>query len=428
MLLSDDITLPCGLRFPNRLAKAAMAESMAPDSHNPDDKFLIAYREWAEGGWGNVMVSQIYLGGPADVQIPTKPSERLQEIWKAWAETCQRQGTPTLVQLCHPGRQSPPGAGQRSFFSKTIAPSAVKLDFGHGLLTRAMALVLFGTPREMTLSDINEAIEQFVAGAKQSHVAGFKGVELHGAHGYLLAQFLSPKSNIRQDEFGGSPAKRAEIVLRIIRRIREETSKEFCIGIKLNSVDASDSGSLEDIMEQIGLIDDAGIDFVEISGGTYEKPLTFQDSEVGAPNPGSKTSSSSPNAVVKTSTLQREAFFLSFAQTVRQRFPSLILMVTGGFRTRLGMEAALQSGACDLIGIARPAAVIPQLPKEIILNTQVKDEDANIHLKPFAVSKFVRLLIWLSPIRSVGAGVVSVYYASQIQRMGQGLKPVDSRV
>jgi 2,4-dienoyl-CoA reductase-like NADH-dependent reductase (Old Yellow Enzyme family) len=169
-----------------------MAEAMAP-SHIPDEKFLKAYGEWQDGGWGlimtgNVQVSDTYLGSPGDVailsQTSANPSNTTKEIWKKWAATCQRSGTPAIVQLCHPGRQSPPAAGNRSFFAKTIAPSAVKLNFGDNLIARAAVAFMFGTPREMTVEEIageEGAIEQFVAAAKQVSDAGFKGVELHGA-------------------------------------------------------------------------------------------------------------------------------------------------------------------------------------------------------------------------------------------------------
>lgn len=233
------------------------------------------------------------------------------------------------------------------------------------------------------------------------------------SHGYLLAQFLSPHTNQRTDDFGGTAAKRAEIVLQIIRRIRKETSTDFCIGIKLNSVDAALSESLSDVMEQIQLIVDSGIDFIEISGGTYENPRMMAEP------------TSLKTQDVKKSTIDRESFFLQFAQTVRENFPSVVLMVTGGFRTRRGMEAALQSGACDLIGIGRPAAVLPALPTEIILNTkEVADEDATITLAPLKVPFIINAL----PIKPLGGGYQSQYYAAQIQRMARGLKPVDSRI
>jgi 2,4-dienoyl-CoA reductase-like NADH-dependent reductase (Old Yellow Enzyme family) len=128
-----------------------------------------------------VQVSELYLGQPGDVQTPASPSDATKQMWKEWAAATQRLGTPALVQLCHPGRQSPPGAGSRSFFSKNIAPSPVKLNMGPSFLAKAAVTVMFGTPREMTHKDISLAIDQFVAGAKQAHEAGFKGVELHAA-------------------------------------------------------------------------------------------------------------------------------------------------------------------------------------------------------------------------------------------------------
>ena len=126
----------------------------------------------------------------------------------------------------------------------------------------------------------------------------------------------------------------------------------------------------------------------------------------------------------KQSTLLREAFFLQFAQEVRARFPKAVLMVTGGFRTRVGMEAALKSGGCDLIGLARPAAVLPKLPKEIILNEKISDEDARVVLAPVPTPGWIK---WV-PIKALGGGLQSKYYAGQIQRLAKGLRPVDSRI
>ncbi|KAF7928933.1 uncharacterized protein EAE97_009775 [Botrytis byssoidea] len=413
MLLSEKITLPCGLTLPNRLCKGAMAEAMST-THVPDESFLKAYGTWADGGWGmvmtgNIQVSSKYLGGHKDVVSTPRPTEETKAMWKSWAATSQRSGTPTIVQICHAGRQSPLGAGDRSLFSKTVAPSAVAINFGSSFIERTVAALMFGTPRELTIDEISGPggiIDEFVLAAKQSFEAGFKGVELHGAHGYLLAQFLSPKSNLRTDEFGGTARKRAEVVVRIINEVRKQTSKEFCIGIKVNSVDAASNESLEDSMEQIRCIVEAGVDFIEISGGSYENPRMM-----GEPSSAPTTSS-------------RESFFLEFAQTVRKQFPSVLLMVTGGFRTRVGMEEALKSGGCDLIGIARPAAVIPKLPNEIILNKDIPDEEANITLKPLSPPFLVRHM----PVKQVGAGYQSMYYSSQIQRMAQGMAPVNTKV
>jgi len=231
---------------------------------------------------------------------------------------------------------------------------------------------------------------------------------------------LSPQTNLRTDDFGGSSKKRAEIVLRIIQGIRKATSNEFCIGIKMNSVDAASAESLSDVMEQIKLIVECGIDFIEISGGSYENPRMMAEPQLAT---NSTPTDSSNDSNLKTS--QRESFFLEFAKAVRENFPSVVLMVTGGFRTRVGMEGALQSGNCDLIGIGRPAAVVPKLPKEIILNTQqIADEKAQVALAPVPVPFIIKHI----PVKQVGAGVQSQYYGSQIQRMGQGLGPIDTRI
>lgn len=235
----------------------------------------------------------------------------------------------------------------------------------------------------------------------------------------MLAQFLSPQTNRRNDDFGGTPQKRVELVLRIIRAIRNATSKEFCIGIKMNSVDAASSESVSDVIEQIRLIVECGIDFIEISGGSYENPRMAVE----------PTATAGPTATalskISEKTAARESFFLEFAKTVREAFPELVLMVTGGFRTRIGMEAALTSRGCDLIGIARPAAVLPRLPKEIILNTkEVPDEEAQVSLAPLRIPWLMQHI----PVKQVGAGFRTKYYASQIQRMGIGLLPIDTRL
>jgi 2,4-dienoyl-CoA reductase-like NADH-dependent reductase (Old Yellow Enzyme family) len=216
------------------------------------------------------MVDERYCGSPGDLTVETDTSERPQEKWKRYAEACQKDGTPAIVQINHPGRQSPAMCGRRGFWEKTIAPSAIALNLGDNLVAKAARLFLFGTPREMTTSDIRSTIQRFTEAAQFSAEAGFSGVELHGAHGYLIAQFLSSKSNQRSDEYGGSPANRARFAVETIKAIRAVVPKKFSVGIKLNSADHQHANSLEETLEQIEHIVDAGIDFIEISGGTYE--------------------------------------------------------------------------------------------------------------------------------------------------------------
>lgn len=279
--IQKPITLPSGLVLPNRLVKAAMAEAMAGPASDylPNDAMNRSYATWADAGWGmiltgNVQVDTKYLGQPGDTSIIDNEAKQL-ESWRTWAKVVKgpKGSTPAIVQLNHPGRQSPIGAGTKGFFTKNVAPSPVPLDLGSGLLARLASALVMGTPREMTPADIEEVVAQFARAARLSADAGFDGVELHAAHGYLLAQFLSPKSNRRTDAYGGSARKSAKIVADIIRAAREATPKGFTIGIKLNSVDHQSESDLEYCIEQLRVITEAGIDFLEVSGGTYENPV-----------------------------------------------------------------------------------------------------------------------------------------------------------
>jgi 2,4-dienoyl-CoA reductase-like NADH-dependent reductase (Old Yellow Enzyme family) len=292
--LSEPITLPIsGLVLQNRLVKvrinlnrtsrtstntpqAALAEAMSEDS-SPNEKFEVAYGQWGTGGWGgiltgNVMIDERYKGEAGDLAIETDASKRPVDKWKAYAAAIQKEGTPAFVQLNHPGRQSPLGAGSRSFWDKSLAPSPIGLNIGDNLIARMASGILFGVPREMTISDIDDVKRRFAEAAKFCAEVGFAGIELHAAHGYLLAQFLSPRSNTRTDGYGGSSSKRARIVVEIIKEIRSSVPKGFTVGIKLNSADHQRGANLDDVMEQIALINEAGVDFIEISGGSYEDP------------------------------------------------------------------------------------------------------------------------------------------------------------
>lgn len=396
--LAKPITLPCGLTLPNRLVKAAMTEQMADNDKLPTEAFNRVYRAWAEGGWGmvltgNVQVNTTYLGGPNDTAVNDKiPEAKLLEKWTTWAKAASANGTPTVMQINHPGRQSPYGAGTRGFFDKNLAPSAVPLKLGDGIMQHIASKLVFGTPREMTVAEIRETVAQFANTARLAAKAGFAGVQIHAAHGYLLAQFLSPQSNRRTDDYGGSPAKEARIVVEIIRAVREATPEGFCVGIKLNSVDHQSKEALAACMEQLEEIKRAGVDFLEISGGTYENPSMFLGT-VEAVTMEKPTHSS-----------VREAFFLEFARAIREKFRDIPLVVTGGFRSRLGMEAALQEDACDMIGVGRPAVLNPALPNNVIFNKEVADEDAKLYARKIEAPWLVKKIGG----RAVGAGVESV--------------------
>ncbi|KAK7409232.1 hypothetical protein QQX98_008608 [Neonectria punicea] len=409
--LAQPLQLPCGLTLPNRLVKAALAEQMA-DSQKPPTtaQFGRTYGAWADGGWGliltgNVQVDQRYLGAPDDNAIDASlPEEKVLAAYRSLADISRRGGTPTMMQINHPGRQSPLGAGKRGLFTKNLAPSAVPLNMGSDLVARLASALVFGTPKEMSVVEIEDVVQRFANTARIAAEAGFDGVQIHAAHGYLLAQFMSARTNRRTDAYGGSAAGRVKVVLDIIKAIRAVVPKTFCVGLKFNSVDHQASNSaeatteLEDCLEQASLIAAAGLDFLEVSGGSYENPLMIMGTE---------------NTVAPSErTIARESFFLDFAKQIRTRLPDIALIVTGGFRTRQGMEAALHEGACDMIGLGRPSVLNPGLPQNIILNNEVQGADAKVCRRKVPTPW---LLKRLAP-KSIGAGVESAWYNKKMQK------------
>ena len=276
------------------------------------------------------------------------------EHWKEWARIAQSGGTPALVQLAHPGRMSPAGAGQRPSDMPALCPSVVPVNLGDKWLEKVAIQALLGTPKAMEVSEIDQVVEDWKRGARVAKEAGFKGIQLHGAHGFLISQFLSPYTNRRTDDYGGSPEKRMKLLKRLVTDIREEHPIPFCLGVKLNSGDYMEEGGLsqDEALEQVRWLVTCGmVDFVEISGGNAEQRNS------GLHNSFAKQSVKvAPK--IKESTRIREAFYTEFAERVGnipgKKCP---LQLSGGFRSRTGMADAITSNACDLIGLGRAAVL-----------------------------------------------------------------------
>ncbi|KAI1047375.1 hypothetical protein LB505_012755, partial [Fusarium chuoi] len=387
---NSQLRLRCGLVLKNRLVKTGMSEKMAQNLL-PSAKHGALYKRWAEGGWaalitGNIMVSDQYLGSNEDVAV-TGTTSSLLESWSQWTASSRNQNCHMIAQLNHPGRQSSIGAGMRSIFSKTIAPSAIPINLGDNAVAKVIRMLVFGTPRAMTRHDIDVVIAQFTVAARLAYQAGFQGVEIHAAHGFLLSQFMSPNSNHRHDEFGGSTDKRVELVLRIIRSIRKEVPKSFCIGVKINSADFKDEEGMAEMLRQIELVQQEKIDYINLSGGSFEDPQMMS------------TDSSLQSMSTRTRSSIREGFFIRTSEEIRRRFPDLTLLVTGGFRSRNGVAGALNDNACDLIGLGRPAVKYPELPHKIMFNEDISDAEARFDVESAPGGG------WLaSKVRSVGAG------------------------
>jgi 2,4-dienoyl-CoA reductase-like NADH-dependent reductase (Old Yellow Enzyme family) len=173
-----------------------MAESMAEgDFTVPGRKFANVYSAWADGDWGmimsgNVQIDPAHLGSPNDLTLDYSRLEdpKYIEAWGEFSSASQSQGAPSVIQINHPGRQSPAGAGNRGFFSQAVAPSAVPLSFGPGILANLVRKLVFGKPRALSTVEISEITSKFVKTAVHVYKSGFKGVELHVAHGYLLGR------------------------------------------------------------------------------------------------------------------------------------------------------------------------------------------------------------------------------------------------
>ena len=368
--------------FKNRIIKGAMSEALANDAGQPGQLHLGLYEAWAKGGLGcaitgNVMVDFRAKNEPGVVVIE---SERDLVQLKQWAEIGKQHGMVQLIQLSHPGRQCPKGLNK-----ETVAPSAVPFS--------PMLATTFGTPRELLEEEILDIIQRFATSAQICEKAGFEGVQLHGAHGYLISQFLSPLTNKRQDQWGGSIENRMRFLLEIYKAVQAVTSDQFIISVKLNSADFQRGGITEDeVIAVFKAIDTAGIDLIEISGGTYEAPAMA----------GAKADKR------KISTIAREAYFLDFAEQIRQQV-KCHLMVTGGFRTVEGMNAALDSGACDFIGIARPLAVETDLTNRLIAGEDVR----------YAVDKIKTGI----PMVDKMAIMEIIWYAAQFKEIARGKRP-----
>jgi len=376
--ISDTFKLQ-GYEFKNRLIKGAMSEGLANTAGEVNHLHFGLYETWAKGDLGcsitgNVMVDIRAKNEPGVVAI--EDTHDLAAL-KQWAAIGKKYNMIQLVQLSHPGRQCPRGLNR-----ETVAPSAI--GFGATLSTA------FGVPRALTEAEIWDIIARFGNAARICKEAGFEGVQLHGAHGYLISQFLSPLSNIRTDQWGGSIENRMRFLLEVYKEVRKQTGENFIVSVKLNSADFQKGGFDEsDAIAVFRAIDALGIDLIEISGGTYEAPAMA----------GAKR---------KESTVAREAYFLEFAEKIRGEVKTA-LMVTGGFRTRAGMDAALSSGACDFIGIARPLAVETDAPANLIAGNNVR----------YAVKPIKTGVAMLDKM----AVMEVIWYAAQFKAIGQGQQP-----
>ncbi|MDS7927900.1 NADH:flavin oxidoreductase/NADH oxidase family protein [Acinetobacter sp. V91_7] len=377
--LSTPLEITPHIKLNNRIVKSALSEGLAEPDGRPSKSLIQLYQTWANSGagliiTGNVMIDSRAIGEPGNVVIE---DEKHIELIQRWVTVAKSGGSQVWMQINHPGKQAIKGLNK-----ETVSPSAVPFN-------KKMA-PFFATPRELTTNEILDLIQRYANTAEIAKKAGFDGIQLHGAHGYLISQFLSPHHNRRTDEWGGTNEKRRRFVLEVYNAIRSRVGTDFPVAIKINSADFQRGGfTEEESLETILTLEKVGIDLIEISGGTYEKPVM----QLGNP---------------KASTIAREAYFLEFAKKVRMN-SQVKLMVTGGFRSFTGMEDTLKAEQLDLIGLGRIFIIEPLAGQRLLngLETQYQ-------VKPLTTGiKFIDSL-----------GVLEVtWYTRQMSRIGRGEKP-----
>lgn len=346
-MLDTPLALPCGATLPNRIAKGAMTEGLATPDGRPTKALEQLYGLWSDGGagmllTGNIIIDRDHLERPGNVIIEREPDADMAARLKSWAEAGTRGGNHLWAQISHGGRQT-----QKLVNPNPKSSSDVALALPGGQ---------FGKPTPLTGSEIADLVQRFAVASKACKLAGFTGVQVHAAHGYLVSQFLSPRVNLRTDEYGGSLENRARFLREIIAAVRAAVGPEFPISVKLNSADFQKGGfDFEDSLQVVQWLEADSVDLIEISGGTYEQPKLMGVEGMEAEEPQN----------VAPSTAAREAYFVDFAKAMQDKV-SVPLMVTGGFRTRSAMEQALSSGAADAIGIGRPMCLITDAPRQLI--------------------------------------------------------------
>ena len=315
----------------NRFVRSATHEWLCDEDGTPKPQLGGIYETLAKGGVGLIVTGYAYVNpkGKASKGQNAMYKDDLIEHYRPIVDRVHRHGAKIFMQLVHGGRQAQEG---KIRFGETLAPSAVP-DVVNDM-----------SPREMTVDDILATIGDFVLAARRAKAAGFDGVQLHIAHGFLLSSFISPYTNSRKDEWGGSIENRARIIVEILREIAVKVGKDFPVIAKMNGTDgfAQEGKGLQvsDAADIAKVLAAEGLKAIEVSAGIREAELK-----------SSKTGISDEDS---------EGYLLDLAVRVKSEVDIPVISV-GGFRTKSVMEAALKDGKCDMIALSRPLIREPDL-------------------------------------------------------------------
>lgn len=329
----DPLFTPCfigTMQTANRLVRSATAERMADPDGRPRSSLAELYRELAKGGVGLIVTGHMHVhpDGKAHDEMTGIHTDELIPDLARLARVVHDHGGRIVPQINHGGMNS-----LAESVSDPKAPSAIDQPF----LTRPA--------REMAPREIEEAIHAFGEAARRCQEAGFDGVQIHAAHGYLISQFLSPFVNRRTDSWGGTPENRLRFLREVCAVVRERVGDGYPVLIKLGMEDGVEGGlSAEEGADIVAALSGMGIDAVEISGG------------LGGTNKTLNVRKGIKNA-------EKEAYFLHLARKARPR-TSIPIILVGGFRSRSVMERVLADGLADFISLCRPLISEPDLPMQ----------------------------------------------------------------
>ena len=393
--LAAPLPLPCGAVLPNRIAKAAMTEALGDLRDDATPALERLYRRWSDGGAGllisgHVMVDRRFLEQAGNVVLDDETDETK---LRAWVAAGTHGGSHFWAQLNHPGRQT-----TRFHSDRPVAPSAVALPVRG----------FFARPRALEATEIGALVEAYARAAAIARRVGFTGVQVHAAHGYLISQFLSPRSNRRSDAWGGPLENRARFLLDVVRAVRAAVGPGFPVAVKLNSSDFQRGGfEHAEAVEVARMLGAEGIDLLEISGGTYERVAFAGHRRIADPR--------------AAATRAREAYFLTYAHAIRAAVPGVPLMVSGGFRTPAVMGEVVRAGEANVLGIARPFCVEPEFPARLLAGSTgpLPSPERRIRIGRG----------WAGPhspsadLRAYNAQAATAWFYRQIERLGAGEEP-----
>ena len=360
-----------GLEIAGRVFKTATTETLAEEDGTISDEYLSFYEPIAWAGTPLIITGNCYIGPSGKATYRTPGVDRDERIpgLRRFTDMVHSHGSKAMIQINHCGRQANPKVAG---YDSTIAPSAVFEKTG---LTR---------PREMTPGEIERTIEEFAAAAARGVAAGFDAVQIHMSHGYLLNEFLTPHTNRRTDEYGGSFENRLRLPRRVMRAVRERVGGDFPVAVKLNGDDLlmvkGGTGTDEFVQVALALQED-GMDAVEISCAHYESgfPMLrgrFDDFLKTYARQGQghwfpewrKRAVASLNrpfaAYANRKWAAQEGFNLAYAQKFTAALDVPVITV-GGFNTRAAIEAAISTGATDAVSIGRAMIADPFLFKHL---------------------------------------------------------------